>query len=134
MYLPVVLCSVSLNTTEALKTSYSSSQYLCYDASNIKNRAIVAMANLRAELLASLLNIRASLVLGGKIPKYVNAAVNECQSLCKGGEVITDCVNVLSKWNQDLDTFQQTQLPFSRPGKANPTICNEAQKDNYYPV
>jgi hypothetical protein len=135
-FLPVRICGVTLNTTDADSTT-SATEAIC---SVGRDHEILGpqLTQLVRQCTAAALNIAASREGGGNcstdFPNLTEQFASCCgdESICTGDEVedftITGCIETLDAFNNSPDTLEPFG-PFISPGPADSSICRDARNN-----
>jgi hypothetical protein len=141
-FLNITVCGKSLSTIPAgYQTSVT--EALCSnpnDAGKGKNGAKQSLIQLEAQLAAAKLNFNASDANDGDCSdmlataltnagcQWDNLADIESNLCCADQKTISDskCIEGLTNFNVEQDTFDMTPSPFDHPGSADPSECKTA--------
>jgi hypothetical protein len=135
-FLPVEICGVTLDTTDAGSTT-SATEAIC---SVGRDHTVLGpqLTQLVRQCTAAALNIAASIEGGGNcsttFPNLTEQFAACCgdESICTGDEVedftIESCIETLDSFNNSIDTLEPFG-DFLSPGPANPRICMAARNN-----
>jgi hypothetical protein len=137
-FLPVEICGVTLDTTDAFSTT-SATEAIC---SVGRDGQILGpqLTQLVRQCTAAALNIAASIEGGGNcstdfpnLTEQFDACCGSDPSICTGDEVedftITGCIETLDAFNNSIDTLDPFG-DFLSPGPADSSICRDARNND----
>lgn len=125
---PINVCGQVLNSVEGgLCNSFS--EALCTSGKDSKDATWLQFI---AQLTAAKLNLAASdAVMDGSCGEEAEELIARCESLGCGGNkkaiTASGCIESLTAFNESLDAIGSTLPPFTQPGPANVTECQEAR-------
>lgn len=138
-FLNVTVCGRTLSSILAGGTNSSVTEAVCSNSNDggIKKQAYVQLV---AQLATAKLNVNASTANDGDCSDmlsdalanagcpYTTLADIETNLCCADQKTISDskCIEGLTMFNVEQDTFDMTPPPFDVPGKADPTQCQIA--------
>jgi hypothetical protein len=136
-YLPIDdVCGFSITyfpATQDGSKDGSATQALCISAKSGVSTYDYARDSLLRQLLAAKLNEKVTLAYGGSLTDA--DLIDSCNGICTEGTAtlatISNCIDKLSQFNDDIDTLEPTPPEFADPGRAYPDECKRARDDTF---